>query len=249
MRYFFEIAYNGTHYAGWQRQPNAVGVQQVVEDALSKLLRSTIEIVGSGRTDTGVHCEQQFFHADVQEEVDAGLLKAKLNAFLPKDISIASIKKVNADAHARYSALERSYQYRITLNKNPFLDGLALHYFKPIDAGTLNKASALLTGLHDFESFSKVHTDVKNFNCDVKTAHWQQHGNLLTFYITANRFLRGMVRALVGTQLDVGSGKITVEEFRKIIEQKDRKKAGMNAEPHGLYLTSVKYPDSIFDSQ
>lgn len=246
MRFFFEIGYNGTRYAGWQSQPNATGVQQVVEEALCTLLREKVEIVGSGRTDAGVHCEQQFFHADVHTAFDVHDLSRKLNSFLPSDISIGKIVRVSDDAHARYSAVARSYQYRITLIKNPFLEGLALHYFKSLDIRTLNQASALLTGSLDFESFSKVHTDVNNFRCEVKAAYWEQNGNLLTFHITANRFLRGMVRALVGTLLDVGSGKISVDDFKKVIEQKDRKKAGMNVEPYGLYLTRVEYPALIF---
>lgn len=245
-RYFFEISYNGTHYAGWQSQPNATGVQEVVENALSKLLRHKIEIVGSGRTDAGVHCEQQFFHIDVERELDIASFLGRLNAFLPKDIAIQAIRKVKEDAHARYGAIERSYEYRVTLKKNPFLEGQALHYFKSVDIQTMNRAAALLVGRQDFESFSKVKTDVNNFLCDLKRAEWKQKDDLLIFHITANRFLRGMVRAIVGTLLDVGSEKLSVEEFERILKAKDRKKAGMNAAPHGLFLTKVKYPASLF---
>jgi len=246
MRFFFEIAYNGTNYAGWQSQPNATGVQEVVENTLSKLLRADIEIVGSGRTDAGVHCEQQFFHIDVKNEFESESFLVRLNAFLPKDISIQSIRKVKADAHARYSAIERSYEYRITLKKNPFLKSRALHYFKNVDVQTMNRATALLVGSHDFEAFSKVKTDVNHFICDLKKAEWKEKGDLLIFSITANRFLRGMVRAIVGTLLDVGTGKISVKDFKAILESKDRKNAGMNVEPYGLYLTKVKYPSLIF---
>lgn len=245
-RYFFEISYNGTQYAGWQSQPNAQGVQEVAEDALSKLLRTEIKIVGSGRTDAGVHCEQQFFHVDIEKEIDLDLFEGRVNAFLPKAISILSIRKVKSDAHARFGATERSYEYRITLKKNPFLEGLALHYFKQLDVQTMSRAAALLVGSHDFKSFSKVKTDVNNFRCDLKKAEWKQQGDVLIFHITANRFLRGMVRAIVGTLLDVGAGKISVKEFELILHAKDRKKAGMNAAPHGLFLTKVKYPASIF---
>lgn len=245
-RYFFEIAYNGTHYAGWQSQPNAKGVQEVVENALSKLLRQDIEIVGSGRTDAGVHCEQQFFHVDVDQELDSILFLGRLNAFLPKDIAIQSVHPVKEDAHARYGATERSYEYRITLKKNPFLEGLALHYFKSLDVQTMNRAAALLVGQQDFESFSKVKTDVSNFRCDVKVAEWEQNADLLIFHITANRFLRGMVRAIVGTLLDVGAGKLTVADFEKILKARDRKMAGMNAAPYGLFLTRVAYPEILF---
>lgn len=246
MRYFFEIAYNGKNYAGWQSQHNATGVQSIVEDALSKLLRVEISIVGSGRTDTGVHCEQQFFHSDIDHEVDTPHFLQRLNSFLPKDIFIASSRKVKPEASARYNAVERSYRYCITRRKNPFLDGLAWHYFKSTDVELMNKAAAMLIGKHDFECFSKVKTDVNHFECDMKKAHWKQDGDLLEFHITANRFLRGMVRSIVGTLLDVGSGKTSLKEFQKIIESKDRKKAGANVPPHGLYLTSVKYPSTIF---
>ena len=245
-RFFFEISYNGTHYAGWQSQLNAKGVQEVVENALSKLLRHDIEIVGSGRTDAGVHCEQQFFHVDVEQEIEASLFLGRLNAFLPKDITIQTVQRVKEDAHARYGATERSYEYRITLKKNPFLEGLALHYFKSLDVQTMNQAAALLVGQHDFESFSKVKTDVSNFRCDVRVAEWRQNEEILVFHISANRFLRGMVRAIVGTLLDVGAGKLTVKDFEVILNARDRKKAGMNAAPYGLFLTRVNYPESLF---
>ena len=246
MRYFFEIAYKGKNYAGWQSQHNAVGVQEVVESALSKLLRHEIKIVGSGRTDAGVHCEQQFFHADIEKEFDASVLMIKLNSLLPKDITIRSIRKVSTDASARYKAVERTYRYQITCEKNPFLEELAWHYFKPVDVQTMNSAAALLLGEHDFECFSKVKTDVNHFLCDIKKAEWKEEGEMLIFTITANRFLRGMVRAIVGTLLDVGSGKTSLKEFQAILSSRDRKKAGANVPPHGLYLTKVKYPSSIF---
>lgn len=247
MRYFFEIAYHGKRYAGWQSQKNAIGIQAIVEDGLSKILRTETKIVGSGRTDTGVHCEQQFFHADIGKEFDTDHLIAKLNSFLPQSIAIKSIRAVKNNAHARYDAVERSYEYRITMTKSPFLEGVALHYFKPLDIQTMNKAAALLVGAHDFTSFSKVKTDVNHFLCDIKKASWKEQGDLLVFYITANRFLRGMVRAIVGTLLDVGAGKISIQEFQQIIKSKDRKKAGANVAPHGLFLTKVKYPSSIYN--
>jgi tRNA pseudouridine38-40 synthase len=246
MRYFFEISYNGGHYNGWQSQNNALGVQTVVENALTKLLREEIKIVGSGRTDTGVHCEQQFFHADIEKEFDTNTLIQKLNSFLPKDIAIPFIHKVKPDAHARYDAVERTYIYRITRTKNPFLDGLALYYFKSVNIDLMNKAASSMLGSHDFESFSKVKTDVNHFLCDIKKAEWKEHGASLEFTITANRFLRGMVRATVGTLLDVGSEKISLKEFQAILQVRDRKKAGANVPPHGLYLVKVKYPSSVF---
>lgn len=245
-RFFFEISYNGTNYAGWQSQRNATGVQAIMENALTKLLRTETKIVGSGRTDTGVHCAQQFFHVDIEKSFDKNELIHRLNSFLPRDVAISSIQPVKPDASARYSAVERTYEYHITLVKNPFLTGLALHYFKTLHVPTMNKAASLVLGEHDFECFSKVKTDVNHFLCSIKKAEWKQNGDKLVFTITANRFLRGMVRAIVGTLLDVGTGKITVSEFQKIIKSKDRQKAGANVEPHGLYLVWVKYPKSIF---
>jgi tRNA pseudouridine38-40 synthase len=246
MRFFFEVAYNGSAYNGWQSQHNATGVQTVIEDALSKILRTNLEITGSGRTDTGVHCEQQFFHVDLEREPELPHFLVKLNSFLPRGIVIKSIRKVKPEAHARYDAIERTYHYRITRTKNPFLEGLALHYFKNIDVNLMNEAAKLMIGEHDFESFSKVKTDVNHFICDIKKASWKEENERLEFTISANRFLRGMVRAVVGTLLDVGSGKISVVEFRKILDSRDRKKAGANVPPHGLYLSKVKYPSKIF---
>ena len=245
-RYFFEIAYHGKNYSGWQTQANATGVQEVVEDALSKLLRTPTKVVGSGRTDTGVHCVQQFFHSDIEKLFDRDGLIHRLNSFLPRDIAIRSIRKVKPDVSARYSAIERMYEYHITQVKDPMLDGLALHYFKPLNIQNMNKAAALLRGEHDFECFSKVKTDVNHFLCTVKAASWKQSGNRLVFTIRANRFLRGMVRAIVGTLLDVGTGKINVNDFQGIVTSKDRKRAGANVDPYGLYLVQVKYPKSIF---
>lgn len=245
MRYFFEISYHGAPFAGWQRQPNAVGVQAVVEDALSKLLREPIEIVGSGRTDTGVHCEQQFFHADIAQTIDVGQLRHKLNAFLPSGIAIHDIFPVRDNAHARYDATARSYQYRITTEKDPFADGLAWFFFKDLDVRTMNEAAALIVGEHDFGCFSKVNTDVNHFLCTIHHAAWQEQGHRLMFDITANRFLRGMVRAIVGTLIDVGTGKTSLEQFRDILASRDRRRAGANAPPHGLYLVKVVYPATI----
>jgi tRNA pseudouridine38-40 synthase len=234
------------HYNGWQSQLNATGVQTVVEETMTKLFREPIEITASGRTDTGVHCEQQFFHCDIVKPFEESLFIQKLNSFLPKDIAIHSIRKVKENASARYDAVERSYRYEITQSKNPFLEGLAWHYFKDVNLQTMNDAAALLLGEHDFECFSKVKTDVNHFRCDVKRAEWKQVDDRIYFFITANRFLRGMVRAVVGTLLDVGTNKISIKEFQNIIKSRDRKKAGANVPPYGLYLTKVKYPQSVF---
>jgi tRNA pseudouridine38-40 synthase len=246
MRYFFEITYDGTKYNGWQNQANALGVQQVVEETLSKLLRNEISIVGSGRTDTGVHCIQQFFHADIQSEMKQKEFLQRLNSFLPKDIAIRNVFPVTSDAHARYDARERAYEYHVTTRKNPLLVGRAFYFFKECEILLMNEAALLLVGEHDFTSFSKVKTDVNHFVCTIKKAHWAKNGDLMIFSISANRFLRGMVRAIVGTLLEVGTQKISIKEFQAIVKSKDRKKAGMNVPPEGLYLTQVKYPKSLF---
>ncbi len=246
MRYFFEISYKGTRYNGWQSQNNATGVQSIVEEVMTKLFREEISIVASGRTDTGVHCEQQYFHTDIEKQFDAEAYIQKLNSFLPHDIAIHSIERVKSDASARYDAIERTYRYEITRKKNPFLEGLAWHFFKTVDVQTMNRAAALLLGEHDFECFSKVKTDVNHFLCIIKKAEWREHDSRLIFTITANRFLRGMVRAIVGTLLDVGNGKISMKQFQDIIRSKDRKRAGANVPPHGLYLMKVKYPSGVF---
>jgi tRNA pseudouridine38-40 synthase len=245
MRYFFEIMYDGSNYNGWQNQTNALGVQQVVEESLSKLVRQNISIVGSGRTDTGVHCIQQFFHADIERKVDPDELLMRLNSYLPKDIAIRSIRGVKPNAHARFDARERSYEYHITTRKNPLLAGRSYYLFKKLNVDAMNESAVLLLGEHDFTSFSKVKTDVHHYRCTIKKAKWVRTGELLVFSITANRFLRGMVRAIVGTLLDVGTQKITKKEFQEIIRGKDRKKASMNVPAEGLYLTKVKYPRNL----
>lgn len=246
MRYFFEISYKGTNYHGWQSQTNAIGVQAAVEEVMKKLFRAEIKVVGSGRTDTGVHCIKQFFHVDLDKELNYQDALQRLNSFLPRDISINSIRNVKEDAHARYQATERTYEYRITPRKNPFYHDYAYYFFKKLDVSTMNKAATLLVGKQDFQSFSKVKTDVNHFICDIKRARWNEKGDLLVFTISANRFLRGMVRSIVGSLLDVGSGKSSLKDFQKIVKSKDRKQAGMNVPPEGLFLIDVKYPKQIF---
>ena len=246
MRYFFEISYNGSNYHGWQRQKNAISIQEVVEDALSMILRKPATITGSGRTDTGVHCEQQYFHADIDTPVKVEQLKHRLNSYLPPDITIPSVMPVSEDAHARFSAISRSYEYRITTQKNPFLQNLSYFYPKSLDIQTMNEVATLLLGVHDFEAFSKVKTDVNNFVCEITEAQWVEEKDLYIFKITANRFLRGMVRAIVGTLLNVSKGKIAPGQFKEIIESKDRREAGSAAPACGLFLTAVRYPSEIF---
>lgn len=246
MRFFFDVSYKGTNYNGWQSQPNAVGVQEVIEKALSTVLRDDLQITGSGRTDTGVHCKQQFFHVDISKKFKKEWLLHRLNSFLPEDISLNAIYTVKDDAHARFDAIERSYCYYIIKKKDPFRTETAVFYGKSLDISTMNEAASLLIGKHDFESFSKVKTEVNNFVCEISEARWKEDNSELIFYISANRFLRGMVRAIVGTLLEVGKGKKSVDDFKAVIEAKDRKEAGSSAVPHGLFLTKVKYPDTIF---
>lgn len=245
MRYFFEVSYAGRQYQGWQNQPNGVGVQQVLEDCLTKLSGTSIGIVGSGRTDAGVHCEQQFFHADLEvAEVDS--LLWKMNSFLPADIAIRSINPVTPDAHARFSALSRTYEYRISTKKNPFLAGLSYYFFRKVDVQAMNEAALLMLGSQDFTSFSKVKTDVNHFLCTVFESSWAETDEQLVFTICANRFLRGMVRATVGTLLEVGLGKISVARFAEILSRRDRREAGPNVPAQGLFLVKVSYPDTIW---
>lgn len=246
LRYFFEIAYKGTHYHGWQKQPNAVSVQEVVEKALSTLFQTPLSITGSGRTDTGVHCLQQYFHVDFEIEIDEPELCYKLNSFLPADISIKSIRKVKPDAHARFDAVERKYRYSISRFKNPFLKELSYRFERPLDIEQMNEAALLLFKYNDFQCFSKVKTDTATFNCTITEAHWRFQNDELNFYVSANRFLRGMVRAIGGTLLDVGQSKLSTQDFEEIIISKDRTKAGRALPAQGLFLTQVSYPDDIF---
>ena len=248
MRCFFYIAYKGSAYHGWQVQPNAVTVQEVVTDALNKILRAYHEVAGSGRTDTGVHAIEQVFHADIADNVDLDELKHKLNGFLPPDIAVDQIREVQNEAHARFDAERRSYQYHIHHKKSPF--SINESHFVPfvLDYDSMNKAAELLIGIHDFQSFSKVKTEVNNFMCEVDRAEWVVEGDKAIFHITANRFLRGMVRAIVGTLLEVGQGKQQASDVRQIIEAKDRSAAGRAVSPDGLYLCRINYPKSVFKS-
>lgn len=247
MRLFFEVAYKGTNYHGWQLQNNAISVQGEINKVISTICREEINIVGSGRTDAGVHCEQQFFHADVNTSLSLIDLQFKLNSMLPFDIAINSIKEVISEAHARFDATSRSYEYRCNAKKDVFTKELSYYFNKPLDLIAMNKAASFLTnGEQDFESFSKVKTEVNNFRCTITEANWTKTENGYVFQITANRFLRGMVRAIVGTLLEVGLKKISVDDFKEIITLKDRTKAGRAVPPEGLFLTKVTYPENIF---
>lgn len=242
MRYFLKFAYNGKNYFGYQIQPNAISVQETIEKALSLLLKNTISIIGAGRTDSGVHAKEMYAHFDIDEAIDSPALVKKINSFLPKDIVVFDFIKVDNEAHARFDATKRTYEYYIHNFKDAFINETSWFYFHPLDVEKMNEACKILFEFHDFECFSKVHTDVNTFNCKIYEAHWEQKGNQLKFTISADRFLRNMVRAIVGTMINIGTGKITINEFRKIIESKNRNEAGFSVPAHGLYLVKVEYP-------
>lgn len=246
MRYFLEIAYNGKNYFGWQRQLHQFSVQQVLEETLSTVLRSEIKVMGAGRTDTGVHAKQLFAHFDFGKIKDKSKLIFRLNSFLPKDISIQNILLVKEDAHARFDATQREYEYIISLQKNPFLQDFAFQINNVPDIAVMNEASELLLHHRDFQCFSRSKTDVKTYNCTIVKAKWETKNNTLIFTIVADRFLRNMVRAIVGTLLDVGNSKTSLVEFKTILNGKRREEAGASAPAQGLYLTKVVYPDEIF---
>ncbi|MGC6429432.1 MAG: tRNA pseudouridine(38-40) synthase TruA [Jejuia sp.] len=245
MRYFIELSYNGSGYHGWQIQPKASTVQEVLEDALSTVLSDKISVIGAGRTDTGVHASQMFAHFDTDKLFDPDDLEYKINSFLPFNIAIKSIFKVKPDAHARFDAIKRSYLYRISLEKNPFTHRNAYYLKQPLDIDKMNAAARILFEYKDFQCFSKTHTDVKTYNCDIMKARWFIKDGEIQFAITANRFLRNMVRAIVGTMINIGLGKIVVDDLHAIIQSKDRGKAGYSVPAHGLYLTEVAYPETI----
>ena len=246
-RYFIELAYKGTNFHGWQVQPNAVSVQQCLEKALSVITRETIALTGAGRTDTGVHARYFIAHFDsTQLNLDHPDFVYKLNSFLNKDIAVFSISKVHPEAHARFDAVSRTYQYYLNLRKDPFSTETSWHFFRQPDLVKMNEASRILFEYTDFTSFSKLHTEVKTNNCKIYCAVWTQIGSNIVFTVKADRFLRNMVRALVGTILEVGIGKIDLQQFRTIIELKDRGEAGLSVPAHGLFLTDIEYPESVF---
>ncbi len=265
MRYFIYLSYDGTRYHGWQIQPNGISVQEVLNKALSTLLREPIEVTGAGRTDAGVNAGLMVAHFDTEApllspqggkslrdgnsfplgEVGKGLAH-RLNKFLPSDIAIHKIVPVKPDAHARFSATSRTYHYYIITEKSPF-EHYAYRFPQPLDFDLMNEAAATLLEYTDFTSFSKLHTDVKTNNCRIMYAQWMQVSPIKwQFTITADRFLRNMVRAIVGTLLDVGRGVLTIEQFREIIEKKDRCSAGMSVPGNALFLADITYPDDVF---
>lgn len=249
MRYFIKLSYNGTNYCGWQVQPNAISVQQRLQEALSLILREQIEVVGAGRTDAGVHASCMIAHFDSAGDLlDTVSWVERLNRLLPYDIAVHDLRKVRPDAHARFDAISRKYRYRIHFHKDVFLweQSSKLHY--KLDFDRMNLAASQMLKYTDFTSFSKLHTDVKTNNCKITSAQWVKdlEGDGWSFYIEADRFLRNMVRAIVGTLIDVGRGKISVEDFCAIIEKKDRGLAGTSVPGHALYLIDVTYPDFLY---
>ncbi|HBX52490.1 MAG TPA: tRNA pseudouridine(38-40) synthase TruA [Bacteroidales bacterium] len=246
-RYFIELSYLGKNYHGWQLQKNAVTIQGTLDKVLSLLLNSEMETIGAGRTDTGVHAKYFVAHFDSEVEFDLLQLCFKLNSFLPKDISVKTIFPVPSEAHSRFDAISRTYQYFLCTEKNPFMLDFAAYFFHPLDIGLMNSAAMILFEYSDFTSFSKLHSDTKTNNCKIMKAVWEeQEKGVFVFTIQADRFLRNMVRAIVGTLLDVGHKKISLNDFRKIIEDKNRCNAGQSVPPQGLFLTDIEYPDGMY---
>ena len=243
MRYFIHLAYKGTNYHGWQIQPNAKTIQEVLQNALSILLKKHTEIIGAGRTDTGVHASYFVAHFDTNQLIDTTAICFGMNRIIPTDIVVFSISLVSDDIHSRFSALSRTYKYYISQNKDPFALETSAFIWGKFDLEAMNKACSILFEFSDFTSFSKLHTDTATNNCNIMFAEWThvENGKLI-FTIKADRFLRNMVRAIVGTMLEVGRGKITTNDFRSIIESKNRSNAGMSVPPQGLFLCNIEYP-------
>ena len=248
MRYFLELSYNGKNFNGWQRQPSAPTVQQTVEEALSTLLGTPTEITGAGRTDTGVHAEYYVAHFDAISRIgNKKDFLYHLNALTGHEIAVFGLRAVADDAHARFDAISREYTYRIIPAKNPFRRDTSWQYYVPLDCEAMNDAAALLTKYDDFTSFAKLNSDNRTNICHVQSAHWQRRPDgELVFKIRSDRFLRNMIRALVGTMADVGRGKITAERFGQILLARDLSLSSASAPACGLFLTDVQYPENIY---
>jgi tRNA pseudouridine38-40 synthase len=242
LRYFIKLAYNGTHYHGWQCQPNASSVQETLNKAFSTILNSEVNLMGAGRTDSGVHAKEMFAHFDSEKSFDSTTLIHKLNSFLPKDIVVFDIIPVHDEAHTRFDATKRTYEYHVNTFKDVFQQDGSWYFHQKLDIDLMNQAAEILLNHTDFQCFSKVNTDVNTFNCKIEEAYWKQENQNIIFTISADRFLRNMVRAIVGTLVNVGLHKITLDDFNSIIESKDRNKAGFSVPAHGLYLTKIDYP-------
>jgi tRNA pseudouridine38-40 synthase len=247
MRYFIYLAYDGTRYHGWQVQPNGISVQETLSRALATFLRRDVEVTGAGRTDAGVHARLMVAHFDYDTPLDGAAVTDKLNRLLPPDISVYRVVPVKPEAHARFDALSRTYHYYVTTSKDPFRRHYAWRLFQTPDFERMNQAARTLFEYTDFTSFSKLHTDVKTNNCRIMQAEWTQVGPTeWRFTIQADRFLRNMVRAVVGTLMEVGRGKMSVGDFRRVIEAKDRCSAGTSVPGHALFLVDIAYPDELF---
>ena len=241
-RYFIHMAYNGSRYHGYQIQPHSESVQETLEHCLNLKLGEPVSITGCGRTDTGVHARNYYAHFDLDREIeDTEVLSHQLNAFLPEDIVVYRIWQVPSETHARFDAISRTYHYYITRTKNPFHINDAYFLYGDLDVDRMQAATHILFEYEDFTSFSKVHTQVKTNNCRIMEACWFEQDGLLVFHIKADRFLRNMVRAIVGTLLEIGKGRMTLEEFRAVIERKDRCEAGTSVPAHALFLEEVEY--------
>ena len=247
-RYFIYLAYDGANYHGWQIQPNGISVQECLMKALATFLRREIEVIGAGRTDAGVHATLMVAHFDFEgDDLDVELVADKLNRLLPPDISVYQVRRVKSDAHARFDATARTYKYYITTSKNPFNRQYRCRIHGNLDFKRMNEAAQELFGYSDFTSFSKLHTDVRTNICRITMAEWTQVDEATwVFTIRADRFLRNMVRAIVGTLLEVGRGKMTVRDFKQVIELQDRGKAGTSAPGQALFLVNVEYPENLF---
>lgn len=245
MRYFIELSYNGKAYHGWQIQPNAITVQEVLEKGLTTILGEPISIMGAGRTDAGVHAKQMFAHFDTEVIFDISNIIFKLNSFLPIDIAIYNIFKVTDDVHTRFHALSRAYLYRVALKKNVFTFDEAYYMKQALDFDKMKEATQVLLQYKDFQCFSKSNTDVKTYNCNIMKADWVLVNDELQFTIKADRFLRNMVRAIVGTMINIGLGKIDINDLHAIIKSKNRSEAGFSVPAHALYLIEVEYPKDI----
>jgi len=247
MRYFLELSYKGTHYSGWQIQANAHTVQAELNQALSVLLKSEMTTMGSGRTDTGVHALHQVVHFDTPEAIqDPDHFLYQLNALLPKDIAVHKLRLVQAEAHARFDAQRRAYKYFIRKFKDPFASQDAYFFNQRLDIDKIRAAIEIIKNWQDFEAFSRVKTEVNHFDCKIFEAKWELSDKGYVFYSAADRFLRGMVRAVVGTLLDVGTGRMTTTELQEVLKSRDRRKAGRAVPAEGLYLCEVKYPQHIY---
>lgn len=247
MRYFIYLEFDGSAYSGWQIQPHSPSVQQTLEEALALFLRQNVSVTGAGRTDAGVHASEMVAHFDLDEPQDCGWMRGKLNGILPQDIAVHRIVSVKADAHARFDATARTYKYYVTLNKSAFNRNYSWFLPNEPDFEMMNRAAEILMKTVDFTSFSKLHTDTRTNDCHVTEAGWEMlPDGRWVFTITADRFLRNMVRAIVGTLMEVGRGRLTIDGFQRIIDSKDRCSAGDSAPAQGLFLYKIVYPDNLF---